>query len=212
MLLVVGLGNPGLDYAKTRHNIGFMALDAIQRSHNFSPFRSKFQGHLANGLVSGEKVQLLKPTTYMNDSGHAVQAAMGFYRIPSKNVIVFHDELDLDTTKIRVKRGGGHAGHNGLRSIHTFIGSNYARVRLGIGHPGDKGRVTGYVLQNFENAETVWVARLLNAIGDHFPKLVSGDDGGFMSKVATVMSPPKSKTKAEQGSKLGTLMDKNKES
>ncbi len=211
MLLVVGLGNPGLNYCKNRHNIGFMAVDAIQSHHAFSPFRSKFQGHLADGLVAGEKILLLKPTTYMNESGHAVQAAMGFYKIPPKNIIIFHDELDLDSTKIRVKRGGGHAGHNGLRSIHTFIGSNYARVRLGIGHPGDKDRVTSYVLQNFETAETVWVTKLLSAIADHFPKLVRGDDGGFTSKVATVMLPPKPSTEAESGQKLEIPLDDNRE-
>ena len=197
MLLVVGLGNPGSDYAKNRHNIGFMAVDAIQRVHNFSPFRSKFQGHLADGVVGVEKVLLLKPTTYMNNSGIAVQAVINFYKIPSDDILVFHDELDLDTTKIRIKRGGGHAGHNGLRSIHTCIGSNYGRVRFGIGHPGSKDRVTNYVLQNFKNVEMIWVAKLLNTVAEHFPRLVRGDDGGFMSKVATVMSPPKPKTESD---------------
>lgn len=197
MLLVVGLGNPGSDYAKNRHNIGFMAVDAIQRLHSFSPFRSKFQGHLADGVVGVEKVLLLKPTTFMNNSGIAVQAVINFYKIPPNEILVFHDELDLDTTKIRIKRGGGHAGHNGLRSIHTCIGSNYGRVRFGIGHPGNKDRVTNYVLQNFDNVEMIWVAKLLNTVAEHFPRLVRGDDGGFMSKVATVMSPPKPKIELE---------------
>ena len=197
MLLVVGLGNPGSDYAKNRHNIGFMAVDAIQRLHSFSPFRSKFQGHLADGVVGVEKVLLLKPTTFMNSSGIAVQAVINFYKIPPNEILVFHDELDLDTTKIRIKRGGGHAGHNGLRSIHTCIGSNYGRVRFGIGHPGNKDRVTNYVLQNFDNVEMIWVAKLLNTVAEHFPRLVRGDDGGFMSKVATVMSPPKPKIELE---------------
>ena len=197
MLLVVGLGNPGSDYAKNRHNIGFMAVAAIQRLHSFSPFRSKFQGHLADGVVGVEKVLLLKPTTFMNNSGIAVQAVINFYKIPPNEILVFHDELDLDTTKIRIKRGGGHAGHNGLRSIHTCIGSNYGRVRFGIGHPGNKDRVTNYVLQNFDNVEMIWVAKLLNTVAEHFPRLVRGDDGGFMSKVATVMSPPKPKIEFE---------------
>ena len=197
MLLVVGLGNPGSDYAKNRHNIGFMAVDAIQRLHSFSPFRSKFQGHLADGVVGVEKVLLLKPTTFMNNSGIAVQAVINFYKIPPNEILVFHDELDLDTKKIRIKRGGGHAGHNGLRSIHTCIGSNYGRVRFGIGHPGNKDRVTNYVLQNFDNVEMIWVAKLLNTVAEHFPRLVRGDDGGFMSKVATVMSPPKPKIELE---------------
>ena len=197
MLLVVGLGNPGSDYAKNRHNIGFLAVDAIQRLHSFSPFRSKFQGHLADGVVGVEKVLLLKPTTFMNNSGIAVQAVINFYKIPPNEILVFHDELDLDTTKIRIKRGGGHAGHNGLRSIHTCIGSNYGRVRFGIGHPGNKDRVTNYVLQNFDSVEMIWVAKLLNTVAEHFPRLVRGDDGGFMSKVATVMSPPKPKIELE---------------
>ena len=202
MLLVVGLGNPGSDYAKNRHNIGFMAVDAIQRLHSFSPFRSKFQGHLADGVVGVEKVLLLKPTTFMNNSGIAVQAVINFYKIPPNEILVFHDELDLDTTKIRIKRGGGHAGHNGLRSIHTCIGSNYGRVRFGIGHPGNKDRVTNYVLQNFDNVEMIWVTKLLNTVAEHFPRLVRGDDGGFMSKVATAMSPPKPKIELEVKPKL----------
>jgi len=209
MLLVVGLGNPGSDYAKNRHNIGFMAVDVIQRLHSFSPFRSKFQGHLADGVVGVEKVLLLKPTTFMNSSGIAVQAVINFYKIPPNEILVFHDELDLDTKKIRIKRGGSHAGHNGLRSIHTCIGSNYGRVRFGIGHPGNKNRVTNYVLQNFDNAEMIWVAKLLNTVAEHFPRLVRGDDGGFMSKVATVMSPPKPKTELEL--EVKPKLDDNKE-
>jgi len=209
MLLVVGLGNPGSDYAKNRHNIGFMAVDVIQRLHSFSPFRSKFQGHLADGVVGVEKVLLLKPTTFMNSSGIAVQAVINFYKIPPNEILVFHDELDLDTKKIRIKRGGSHAGHNGLRSIHTCIGSNYGRVRFGIGHPGNKDRVTNYVLQNFDNAEMIWVAKLLNTVAEHFPRLVRGDDGGFMSKVATVMSPPKPKTELEL--EVKPKLDDNKE-
>ena len=201
MLLVVGLGNPGSDYADNRHNIGFMAVDAVQRAHGFSPFRSKFHGELADGNVAGVKVLLLKPTTFMNESGRAVQAAMAFYKIVPEDVVVFHDELDLAGGKLRIKRGGGHAGHNGLRSIHAHVGSAYARVRLGIDHPGDKDRVIGHVLKDFSRAERVWVDKLTDAVAEHFPRLVKDDDGGFMSKVAADLAPPKPKaapkTKAE---------------
>jgi len=193
MLLVVGLGNPGSDYADNRHNIGFMAVDAIHRAHNFSTFRAKFEGLLANGTVAGEKVLLLKPETFMNESGRAVQAAMSFYKAQPMDIIVFHDELDLAGGKLRIKRGGGHAGHNGLRSIHGHVGPDYARVRLGIGHPGDKARVIGHVLKDFSKVEVEWVGKLMNALGDHFPRLVKGDDGGFMSKVTADLAPPKIK-------------------
>jgi PTH1 family peptidyl-tRNA hydrolase len=197
MLLVVGLGNPGSDYADNRHNIGFMAVDAIQRAQGFSAFRkSKFHGDTAEGSVAGKKVLLLKPSTYMNESGRAVQAAMTFYKIAPADVLVFHDELDLAGGKVRVKRGGGHAGHNGLRSIHQHVGDGYARVRLGIDHPGDKDRVIGHVLKDFSKAERQWVEKLMDAIGDHFPRLVKGDDGGFMSKVAADMAPPKPERKS----------------
>ena len=193
MLLVVGLGNPGSDYADNRHNIGFMAVDAIHRAHNFSTFRPKFQGLLANGTVAGEKVLLLKPEPFMNESGRAVQEAMSFYKAQPKDIIVFHDELDLAGGKLRIKRGGGHAGHNGLRSIHGHVGPYYARVRLGIGHPGDKARVVGHVLKDFSKVEREWIGKLMNALGDHFPRLVKGDDGGFMSKVTADLAPPKIK-------------------
>jgi peptidyl-tRNA hydrolase, PTH1 family len=193
MLLVVGLGNPGSDYAENRHNIGFMAVDAIQRAHGFSPFRGKFNGEFADGNVAGEKVLLLKPTTYMNESGRAVQAAMAFYKVVPEDVVIFHDELDLAGGKLRIKRGGGHAGHNGLRSIHAHVGSAYARVRLGIGHPGDKDRVIGHVLKDFSKAERIWVDKLTAAVAEYFPRLVTGDDGGFMSKVAADLAPPKPK-------------------
>ena len=191
MLLVVGLGNPGSEYADNRHNIGFMAVDAIHRAHGFSPYRGKFHGQLADGTVGGEKVLLLKPETYMNESGRAVQAAMAFYKIEPKDVIVLHDELDLAGGKLRIKRGGGHAGHNGLRSIHAHIGDAYARLRLGIGHPGDKDMVVGHVLKDFSKAERAWVEPLLDAVAKNFPRLIKGDDGGFMSKVASALQPPK---------------------
>ena len=194
MLLVVGLGNPGSDYADNRHNIGFMAVDAIQSVHGFSAFRkTKFHGVLAEGSIGAEKVLLLKPDTYMNESGRAVQAVMTFYKIPLANVIVFHDELDQAGGKLRIKRGGGHAGHNGLRSIHAHVGADFTRVRLGIGHPGDKARVVGHVLKDFSKAEREWVDKMVDAVAKHFPRLAKGDDGGFMSKVAADVAPPKPK-------------------
>ncbi|MER2607201.1 MAG: aminoacyl-tRNA hydrolase, partial [Siculibacillus sp.] len=146
MLLFVGLGNPGAEYARNRHNIGFMAVDALVRRRSFSPWRAKFHGEICEGTIGDEKIVALKPQTYMNDSGRAVVACMSFYKIEPKDVVVFHDELDLPPAKIRVKIGGGHAGHNGLRSIQAHIGPDFRRVRLGIGHPGAKDRVTGWVL------------------------------------------------------------------
>ncbi len=193
MLLVVGLGNPGSEHAGNRHNIGFMAVDAIARRHGFGPFRAKFQGELAEGRMGGGKVLTLKPQTYMNESGRSVGAAVDFFKIPMSNVIVLHDEIDLTAGKVRIKRGGGHAGHNGLRSIHAHIGPDYGRVRIGVGHPGDKDRVTGHVLRDFAKADAQWVEDLLDAIAEHFPKLADGDDAGFMSRVALDMAPPKPK-------------------
>lgn len=194
---MVGLGNPGSGYAANRHNIGFMAVDAIVEHHGLGPYRARFQGQVAEGTVAGRKVLILKPMTYMNNSGQAVAAAARFYKIPpadmAKNIIVFHDELDLAAGKLRVKEGGGHAGHNGLRSIHAHIGADYARVRLGIGHPGDKDRVTGHVLQDFAKADRAWLDPLLDAIGGEFPHLVRGDAGTFMSKVALAIRPPRPK-------------------
>ena len=196
MLLVVGLGNPGSEYAGNRHNIGFMAVDAIARRHGFGPSRAKFQGELAEGRVGGTKVLVLKPQTYMNESGRSVLAAVDFFKMPTTDVIVLHDEIDLAAGKVRVKRGGGHAGHNGLRDIHAHIGPDYGRVRIGVGHPGDKDRVTGHVLRDFAKADVEWVERLLDAIAEHFPLLVAGDDPGFMSRVALDMAPPKPKKPA----------------
>lgn len=192
-LLVVGLGNPGPAYAANRHNIGFMAADAIVERHGLGPYRSRFQGEAAEGTVAGRKVLVLKPMTYMNNSGQAVAAAARFYKIPPEDMVVFHDELDLPAGKLRVKDGGGHAGHNGLRSIHAHLGPGYGRVRLGIGHPGDKDRVTGHVLQDFAKADRVWLEPMLDAIGREFPLLAGGNAGAFMSKVAMAVNPPKPK-------------------
>jgi len=166
MFLVVGLGNPGQAYTDNRHNIGFMAADDIVRRHGFSPWRSKCHGEIAKGPFNGDKVIVLKPRTYMNESGRSVLAAATFYKIKPENIIVFHDEIDLAPGKLRVKRGGGHAGHNGLRSIHAGIGANYARVRMGVGHPGDKEQVKNYVLRDFAKADKVTLEPMIEGCGE----------------------------------------------
>ena len=191
MLLLVGLGNPGTGYAKHRHNIGFMAVDAIARCHGFGPFRAKFRGLVAEGEISGRKVLALKPETFMNESGRSIEAARAFYKLRPEDVVVFHDEIDLEAGKVRLKRGGGHAGHNGLRSIHTHIGPDYTRIRIGIGHPGNKDQVTGHVLKNFAKADKAWVEKVLGALARHLELLIAGDDPGFMSKVAQDVKPPR---------------------
>ena len=191
MLLLVGLGNPGAEYAKNRHNIGFMALEAIAGRYGFGPFRKKFQGLIAEGEIGGEKVLALKPETFMNDSGRSVAAAAAFYKIPPQDIIVLHDEIDIAAGKVRVKRGGGHAGHNGLRSIHAHIGPDYGRVRIGIGHPGEKDEVTGHVLKDFAKGDAVWVENALGAISEHAGLLLTGDDGAYMTKVAEAVNPPR---------------------
>jgi PTH1 family peptidyl-tRNA hydrolase len=184
MLLWVGLGNPGPEHARQRHNIGFMALDAIARRHGFAPWRSKFKGEVSDGAIGGRKILLLKPMTYMNLSGEAVQAAAGFHKIPTADIWAWHDELDLAPGKVRVKKGGGTAGHNGLRDIQRALGSaDYWRVRLGIGHPGQKEKVTGHVLGNFAKAET-WVEKLLDALPDAAPLLAGAKPEEFMTRVA----------------------------
>lgn len=190
MLLVVGLGNPGGEYAESRHNIGFMAVDAIAGRHSLGHFRSKFHGKIAEGRVAARKVALLKPMTYMNDCGRSVAAAACFFDIPAGDVVVFHDEIDLAAGKIRVKRGGGHAGHNGLRDIHAHLGPDYRRVRLGVGHPGHKELVTGHVLNRFAKADRDWVESLLAAVAEEFPLLVEGDDSSYMSRVVQAAPAP----------------------
>lgn len=192
MRLFVGLGNPGAKYAGNRHNIGFMALDQIAADHGFAPWRSKFQAQLSEGKFGSTKVILLKPETFMNKSGQSVGEAMRFYKLEPADVVVFHDELDLAPGKARVKMGGGHAGHNGLRSIHQHIGAEYQRVRLGIGHPGHKDRVSGYVLSDFAKAEADWLDDLLRGIGDGAPELAAGDGGKFMNAVSLRTAPPRS--------------------
>jgi PTH1 family peptidyl-tRNA hydrolase len=193
MLLLVGLGNPGSGYANNRHNIGFMAIDAIAKYYSFSTFSKKFQGRIAEGLIDGVKVLALKPETFMNESGRSVAAVCNFFKIFPDQIIVLHDEIDLAHSKVRVKRGGGHAGHNGLRSIHEHIGPDYGRVRIGIGHPGDKELVVDHVLKNFSKADSRWVDNVLDAISNHATLLAAGRDGDFMSKVAAEYNPPKLK-------------------
>jgi PTH1 family peptidyl-tRNA hydrolase len=189
--LILGLGNPGPGYAANRHNIGFMAADEIVRRHGFGPWRSRFHGLLAEGVIGGEKVIVLKPETYMNESGRAAAAALQFYKLAPEAVIVIHDEIDLVAGKVRVKLGGGAGGHNGLRSLDAHIGPQYWRIRLGVGHPGIAELVRAYVLQNFAKEEQPMVIKLVEATAEALPVLIAGDDNGFMSKVALAMNPPK---------------------
>ena len=183
MLLLVGLGNPGGSYAGNRHNIGFMAVDAVARAHRASPFRARFQGHVAECTVEGEKIVLLKPATFMNESGLSVGAAARFFKVELRDIVVIHDELDLAPGKLRVKTGGGNAGHNGLRSITAHLGNDYRRVRLGIGHPGDKSLVHNFVLSDFGRGERAWVEALCEAIADHVGLLAKPQDASFQNKV-----------------------------
>jgi peptidyl-tRNA hydrolase, PTH1 family len=185
MLLWVGLGNPEPGMTRNRHNIGFLALDVIGAHYGFGPWRPRFRGLVAEGTVAGEKILGLKPRTYMNESGGSVQAALAFYKLPLEALTVFHDELDLAPGKVRVKRGGGTAGHNGLRSIDRMLGSpDYWRVRLGIGHPGSKERVTGHVLSDFSKADRDWLIPMLDAVAEAAPLLAENKPADFMTKIA----------------------------
>ncbi|MCY4231718.1 MAG: aminoacyl-tRNA hydrolase [Alphaproteobacteria bacterium] len=190
MQLFVGLGNPGPKYARHRHNIGFMALDAIASRHGFPPYRKRFLGLVSEGWLGEERVALLKPQTFMNESGRAVSAAMQFYKSSLAQVTVFHDELDLAGGKLRVKRGGGAAGHNGLRSIDRLLGPGYRRIRFGIGHPGDSTRVTGHVLHNFSPEDAEWLMLMLDAVARTADLLAAHDDANFMNRVAILTRPP----------------------
>jgi PTH1 family peptidyl-tRNA hydrolase len=199
MKLFVGLGNPGAQYAGNRHNIGFMALDRIAADHGFSPWRRAFQGLACEGRLGAEKIILLKPETFMNLSGQSVRAALDFYKLGPDALTVFHDELDLAPGKCRVKQGGGHAGHNGLRSIHGHIGDAYARVRLGIGHPGHKDAVANYVLHDFVKADQDWLDDLLRGISDGAAHLADGAPDKFMTAVALRLAPPKPEREEKPG-------------
>ncbi len=225
MRLFVGLGNPGAKYTRNRHNIGFMALDQIASDHGFAPWRGKFQGSLSEGRLGSEKVALLKPETFMNKSGQSVGEAMRFFKLEPDDITVFHDEIDLAPGKLRFKQGGGHAGHNGLRSLHAHIGAEYGRVRMGVGHPGHKDAVPGYVLRDFPKADEGWLDDMLRGISDGSVSLAEGDTGRFQNAVALRLNPPRSSTtpkpkeppksaeaepQADARSPLQKLMDKFK--
>ena len=188
MLLFVGLGNPGEQYAGNRHNIGFMAVQAIAKRRDIAPWRRKFQGVAVEGAIGGEKVLLLLPGTYMNESGRAVAEAAHFYKLERGSVVVFHDEAELSPGKVRLKTGGGNAGHNGLRSISEHIGNDYRRVRMGVGHPGDKKLMEYYVLQDFAKSERPWVEALCEIVADNAALLIEGKDSTFQNKVHLAMS------------------------
>ncbi|EJF91404.1 aminoacyl-tRNA hydrolase [Bartonella melophagi] len=187
MLLIAGLGNPGLSYQNNRHNIGFMAVDAIHKFFSFSPWSKKFQAEIANGFINDEKIILIKPQTFMNLSGQAINQTLRFYKLELNNFIVFYDELDLPPGKVRVKIGGGSGGHNGIKSIDSHCGNNYCRVRLGIGHPGSKELVHQHVLGNFTKSDQEWLSVLLGTIADNIAILIKGDANQFMSKISLVM-------------------------
>jgi PTH1 family peptidyl-tRNA hydrolase len=188
MLLLVGLGNPGARYAGNRHNIGFMAVEEIVKRHGLGPWRRRFQGVATEGLLGGERVVLLLPGTFMNESGRAVAEAAHFYKLPVGAIAVFHDEIDLPPAKVRVKAGGGIAGHNGLRSISEHVGNEYRRVRIGVGHPGNKDVVQHYVLSDFAKAERGWVDALIAILADNAELLVRGEDATFQNKVHLAMA------------------------
>lgn len=202
MLLIAGLGNPGRQYENHRHNVGFMAADAIHRRHSFSPWSRKFSALVADGTLDGEKVLLIKPQTFMNLSGQAIGEALRFYKLTTADLIVFYDELDLAPGKLRIKTGGGAGGHNGIKSIDAHCGKAYRRVRIGIGHPGDKARVTSHVLGDFAKSDHDWLDPLLEAIADNAGLLAKGDDNGFMNKASLAVkgkdepSAPRAKGKS----------------
>lgn len=195
-LLIAGLGNPGAQYARNRHNVGFMAVDTIHESYDFGPWRSKFQGQICEGKLGRRKTFLLKPMTYMNESGSSVGPALRFLKLLPSALVVLHDEIDLAAGKLKAKTGGGDAGHNGLRSITATLGPDYHRVRIGVGHPG-KERVHGHVLANFSKADEDWLVPMLSAIAEAAPHFAQNDMIGFMNKVALILNPPEHKPKPE---------------
>lgn len=209
MQLWVGLGNPGAKYAHNRHNVGYMALDRLAEEQGASPWRSKFQGSLSEARFGSVKVMLLKPETFMNLSGQSVGEAMRFFKLTPEDIVVFQDELDLAPGKIRVKTGGGHAGHNGLRSLHAHIGEAYTRVRIGIGHPGHKDRVSGYVLSDFAKADQAWLDDMLRGICDGASDLATGDSGRFLNAVALRAKPQRSSNTKPAQPKASTTAQTN---
>lgn len=200
MKLFVGLGNPGSEYARNRHNVGFLAVDEIARQHGFGPWKKKFQGYAADGEIAGKKVLLLKPDTYMNESGRSVGEAARFLKIAEEDIVVFYDEIDLAPSKLKVKTGGGNAGHNGLRSISAHLGNDYVRVRIGVGHPGAKELVARWVLSDFSKADHEWVEPLLEAIAGAATRLVKNDQSRFLTDVARALGdePDPRKAKASE--------------
>jgi PTH1 family peptidyl-tRNA hydrolase len=195
MKLFVGLGNPGSEHARHRHNVGFMAVERIAERHGLGPWRKRFRGLACEGSVGGNRVMLLKPQTYMNDSGRSVGEAVRYLEVTEGDIYVFHDELDLVPGKLRLKTGGGNAGHNGLRSISDHLGNEYKRVRIGIGHPGSKDAVIHYVLHDFAKADAVWLGPLLDAIADASARLAAGDDARFLTDVARTLQEGDGKAK-----------------
>jgi len=197
MLLLVGLGNPGPGYARHRHNVGFMAAERIADRHRFGPWCRRFQGDTAEGRLDDDKCLLLKPLTYMNESGRTVGEALRFFKLAPEDVVVAYDEIDLAPGKVRVKRGGGAAGHNGIRSMISHIGADFVRVRIGVGHPGHKDRVISHVLHDFSTADRDWLEPVLDAIADAAPLLAEGADDRFQTRVAFLTQPPGTKTPKE---------------
>ena len=189
MWLFVGLGNPGQTYAGHRHNVGFMAVDQIVRRHNLPPYKKRFNAYVTEGMIEGEKILIVRPQTSMNLSGQSVSEAAHFYKVPPERIVVFYDEIDLEPNKVRVKTGGGSAGHNGIRSVDAHIGNSFKRVRIGVGHPGHKDLVHGYVLHDFAKADLEWLEPLLDAIADNVGEIVLGRDADFMTKVALKTRP-----------------------
>ena len=198
MRLLVGLGNPGVEYAFNRHNIGFLAVDAIAEHYRFGPWRARFQGHASEGFINGMKVLALKPNTYMNLSGQSVGEAARFFKMTPEDVVVVYDEIELAPGKVKAKKGGGSAGHNGIKSIDSHIGMDYWRVRLGVGRPDTKEQVSGHVLQNFAKSDLDWLGPLFNALCEATPWMIAGDENKFMTKVALMMNPPPEKKSPEK--------------
>ena len=198
MQILVGQGNPDLKYQRNRHNLGFMVLDAIAADHSFGPWRAKFQSHVCEGRIGSEKVLLMKPETYYNETGRAAQAAIKFYKLSAEDVTIFHDEIDLAPGRMRVKRGGGHSGNNGIRSMIAHVGAEVRRIRMGVGHPGDKSRVMPYVLADFSKADEVWRDALISACSKALPMLIEQNDERFQSEVMRLAPAPKNDPKQQK--------------